>query len=409
MNPIHTDKFVNNVISLRTAIPFTEKNLHVLHLLLNMRRSRSEKYPDRASFSTALSNAYAAGVGFNMNAYGPQLILDVRLVYIRAALVEEEGYVQAILDLLDQIVHHPLLDEEKLEESRFEVLSRLQTILENPDAAALLKAAELAAPGTTLSIPVQGTVEGFEAVTLKDIEDLWKQIHESPLAIYTAGNIEPEIENYLNDLPQKELKKLSHELLRPGEVRSEIVEREVDAISLTQIYADQTEPDADEYCALLVLNSMLGGCATNLLFQTIREQYSLCYSISSSMIRFEGALVITAQVLPGSLEKVQELIALQIRRLVDQDYDPSLLDHAKRALLDSLAEQQDSARAMIEQSFLNHYLSRDKSMEALKEMISQVSADQVSGLAEKLVLRSWCAVLNPSGAEETEEETEDAR
>lgn len=400
MYPIHTDKFVNNVISLRTSIPFTLKNLHILHLLWNMRRSRSEKYPDRASFSTALSNAYAAGVGFNMNAYGPELILDIRLVYIRAALVEEEGYTDAILDLLDQVVQHPLLDAERLEESRFEVLTRLQTILENPDAAAMLKAAELAAPGTTLSIPVQGTPEGFMAVTLEDVQELWKEIHERPLSIYTVGSIEPEIEAYLNALPQAELKKQPHEILQPGEVANEIVEREVDAISLTQIYADQTEPDAGTYPALLVLNSMLGGCATNLLFQTIREKYSLCYTISSSMIRFEGALVVTAQVLPGSREKVQELIAAQIQRLISQDYDPSLLDHAKRSLLDSLAEQQDSSRAMIEQSFLNHYLSRDISMEEFKEQIASVTADEVAQAAGRLCLRSWCAVLNPEAVEE---------
>lgn len=400
MNPIHTDKFVNNIISLRTAIPFNEKNLNILHLLWNLRRTRSEKYSDRASFSTALSNAYAAGLGFGFNAYGEQLILDVRLVYIRAALIEEEGYIDAVLDVLDQIVHHPLLDDERLEESRFEVTSRLQTVMENPDAVSMLKALELAAPGTTLSIPVQGTVEGFASVTLEDAQELWNQVHSSPMDIYTVGSIEPEIEAYLNALPQAELHKQPHTILQPGEVNGQIIEKEVDSISLTQVYADQTEPDAEDHSVLMVLNSMLGGCSTNLLFQTIREEHSLCYSISSSMIRFEGALIVTAQILPGSLEKVQKLVSQQIQRLIDQDYDPDLLEHAKRALLDSLAEQQDSARSMIEQAFLNQYLSRDKTMDELKDMISAVTADQVSEKAKKLVLRSWCAVLNPDLTEE---------
>ena len=44
---------------------------------------------------------------------------------------------------------------------------------------------------------------------------------------------------------------------------------------------------------MFVMNSLLGQSPTSLLFEEVREKHSLCYSISSYLIQFDGALIIT--------------------------------------------------------------------------------------------------------------------
>lgn len=405
MNSVLTTKFVNNTLSLRTAIPFTEENLHVLHLLCAMRSCRSEKYPDRASFTAALSNAYAASLRFNLNAYGPNLMLGITLIYLREDLVQEEGYEQAITDLLDQALHHPVLDQEKLDEARFEILSRLQAMLENPDAAATLKAAELAAPGTTLSIPIQGTPEGYAAVTLEQVQALSDAISAASFEIYACGQPEQEVLAYLDSLPQVQMSKPEHAILAQGNCSSAEVHRDVDAMSLTQIYADGTEPDSDQWPAVLLMNAMLGASSTSLLFETVREKHSLCYSIGSSLIRFEGALVVSAQILPGSLEKVQQLIAEQIDVLKNNAFDQALMDNARLGLINGYAEEQDRAGYLIQEQFLSSYLHQPQTAEVMKQKIRDVTREQVAEAAGRLCLRSWCVACAPSAAPSQAEQT----
>lgn len=87
------------------------------------------------------------------------------------------------------------------------------------------------------------------------------------------------------------------------------------------------------------------------MFDEIREKNSLCYSISSSIIRFDGALLIHTGVNRKDVTKVLNLIETQIDRLLNMDYDDRYLEIAKMDYKDRIISGLDHAQSLIAQAF----------------------------------------------------------
>jgi predicted Zn-dependent peptidase len=83
--------------------------------------------------------------------------------------------------------------------------------------------------------------------------------------------------------------------------------------------------------ALRLLNVLLGENMSSRLFQVIREQHGLAYSIQSTGTAWSdcGDLVISAGLDDAHLEKALRLILREARRLVDRAPDKAELDRAR--------------------------------------------------------------------------------
>ena len=72
--------------------------------------------------------------------------------------------------------------------------------------------------------------------------------------------------------------------------------------------------------AIYLMNSILGGGMSSRLFQSIREEAGLAYSIYSELSPFRdtGSLSVYAGMSPDKTERVLELTLAELRRLKDQ-------------------------------------------------------------------------------------------
>ena len=72
--------------------------------------------------------------------------------------------------------------------------------------------------------------------------------------------------------------------------------------------------------ALRMLNTLLGENMSSRLFQVVREDHGLAYSISSSLSLFDdvGALTISAGLDTGQLRQALKLIQCELRRFVEE-------------------------------------------------------------------------------------------
>src|SRR5690606_20175041 len=77
--------------------------------------------------------------------------------------------------------------------------------------------------------------------------------------------------------------------------------------------------NSDEMYPLLVLNNILGGSMSSRLFQSIREERGLAYSIYSypSVYKNGGSLVIYAGTNPNQLEDVSKIIYNEIQDIIE--------------------------------------------------------------------------------------------
>ncbi|WP_304753056.1 insulinase family protein, partial [Dubosiella newyorkensis] len=158
------------------------------------------------------------------------------------------------------------------------------------------------------------------------------------------------------------------------------------------IYATSISFQSPLYYPLLALNSILGQGPVSLLFEEVREKHSLCYSISSSLIRFDGALMISVGTRKDALDQVLLLIHEQIERIVHMDYPDSLLEIAKKDLKDLFLRQKDRSNSMLEQHFLDMLLRREESEEQRNKAIDSISKFLIAQAARQLFLLSSVVV-----------------
>ncbi|MEW6536109.1 MAG: pitrilysin family protein [Candidatus Auribacterota bacterium] len=90
---------------------------------------------------------------------------------------------------------------------------------------------------------------------------------------------------------------------------------------------------------LKILNTILGENMSSRLFQTIREEHGLAYSIHSSIERFmdTGSLVISAGVEEKNLIKTVELVCTELRNLTQELVSDDELDRARKYAIGQLS------------------------------------------------------------------------
>ena len=96
------------------------------------------------------------------------------------------------------------------------------------------------------------------------------------------------------------------------------------------------DPDRD---ALTVVNQALGGGMASRLFQEVREERGLAYSVYSYRASFDdaGFLAVYAGTAPERLQETLEVIETELARLVRDGLPPAELDAAKGHLTGSIA------------------------------------------------------------------------
>ncbi|MGV9800536.1 M16 family metallopeptidase [Mycobacterium sp. NPDC003449] len=154
--------------------------------------------------------------------------------------------------------------------------------------------------------------------------------------------------------------------------------------------------------ALSVLNTALGGGLSSRLFQQIREERGLAYSVYSTVDTFadSGALSIYAGCLPERFDEVVRVTTDVLEQVARDGLTEDECRIAKGSLRGGLVlGLEDSASRMhrIGRSELNY--GEHRSIEHTLELIDAVTLDEVNAVAQQLLTREYgAAVLGPQQA-----------
>lgn len=393
---------------MRRFVPLTKENTAVFNLLVFMLSSRTVRYPSRQALVSAASHAYGMRYGWAINGYGTKMLVEFRAAWLKSDYVPQEGYASEAAGLIESLLFEPLLDQESLEEARYLLLNRIALMEQDPDSRAMKEALGHAQEGHNIEIFMFGEPEIIEAVTLEDVRNAWNLLLAQPAALLKDGELEEEIEQAVCSCIDSMPVATKTVLLSAHEPNRIVLEKDIHQTSLVQVYATGVSwNDKVSSMRLMLFNSLFGGSSTSLLFSIIREQYSYCYSISTNLIRFDGALVLTTGTLRKHVQQVQALIAQILESIAQMNYDPQALRLAKNELIDAMSGQQDSLRAMMEQEFLD-LLRREKwDMDECLQIIEDTTAQDLVPIAQSLCLISECMVMEKEEAMEQEEEADE--
>lgn len=394
-----TEKFTDTCLSVRYILPMNKAWITPLNVLIMMYRNKTEHYVSSQKWITALSDAYDTKVGTTLYAYGNQMIIDYRYQYIRTDWIEDTTYEEKVIHLLDEFLFHPCFDIDSLDKAKYMLKNRLKRQMDDPDSLAVRSALTQIPAHHSLCVDLYGEYDQVDAISLGQINRLYREIKKAPCVVYSVGKISPRMKAYMETIDEADHIQANYDCIDVHDCIKQVVSKDISQTSVAQIYQTHIGMDSDLYYALLVANSMLGQCPNNLLFDTIREKYGYCYSISSSLIRFDGALLIQTGTEKQYVEKLLPLIDQQLGRLCRKEYEATLMENAKMDLIDGLISGQDYARTWIEQMYLDDLLHRKLTLEDKLNGIRSVTMDQVAEAAGSIQLISQAVI------EENEDES----
>ena len=392
MKIIEQNKFSESVISLRYVLELNENTITSYNLLCHMLRAKTEAFEDKRKISLELNKNYGMRMSINLSSYGKLLCLQYRFQYIRSDWIDDDNYLDRIIDVMNQFLFHSVLTEENLLEAKYLLHNRLLMQRDDPFYMAMITSFGIIQEKQALSIPVQGYLEKIDEVTLDDIEELHTFIQSLHPHVYVCGHIDEKVKNYLASISSQNEILSNYSILKGCSYIEKRITRKIEQTCLSKVYKTNVEPSSKEYDALLLMNSILGQSPVNLLFEEVREKHSYCYSIGSNIVRFDGALYIYAGCKKENVDKILSLIDVQIQRLIDMEYEDDLLEIAKKDWMDGLTAGLDNQIAYIERSFISSILCQHRTLQQRMNAIQQVTKEDISEVAKKLKAVSLAVV-----------------
>ncbi|MDD6466768.1 MAG: pitrilysin family protein [Erysipelotrichaceae bacterium] len=385
-----TDKFKDVTISLRFSKPLNQTNATVRSLLGMMLVDRTQKYNTKLSMQRQLDYLYGANLYHKITGYGTAHVLEIKL-----QVINERYTNQPLLEnqfaLLHEVIFAPLLTEESFQEAKRLLKEKFDRSLDTPAVFASKRLLELAANDQPLAIDASGNPSLIGSITLQQVQKEYDSlINENMVDCFVVGDYQETrvsdfVDQYLNLHGNQNSSSFYH--LQKQEFNRVVEQMQIQQTVLSQLYRTGINIADDDYWALRITNALLGVYPTSLLFQEVREKRSLCYSIYSSIIAYDGALVIQTGINKENVELVEELIKQQMVRLQNGDFNDDLLQTTKEMMMNGLKTIEDDVSSIIGLRYQNVLLNRQNQLLDFIHQIAQVSKEDVMRIAKQLELQ----------------------
>lgn len=346
----------------------------ISHFLEHMVFKGSQKRTARA-----LAEA-VEDVGGSINAYTAR---DVTGYYIR--LLKEDAPVA--LDILSDLVFGAVLEDKEVLKERDVILQEIGQVQDTPDDLVFDVLQEAAYPGQAFGAPILGTRESVSAMT-GDMLRHFRNTHYvgANMVLSAAGNI---THADLVRMAQAHFGAIAKgEKITPDAVQwaggDARLTRPAEQLHMTFGF-DGFGLEDDALYGLQVLSTMLGGGMSSRLFQQVREEHGLAYSVFSDVTAHAGAgfLTLYAGTSPDDAPKALSLIAQCCCDVKNAD-DARELNRAKAQLKTGLAMALESSASLSEQIGRQMLaFGRTIPPDELIAKVENVSLEQVRSIARQ--------------------------
>ena len=386
---LETDKFKDNMISMRFLFDLDQKKASARSLLAFMMTNRTAIHPTNQSLTSYLDDLYGMNISMNTYGLGACHMLELRCSAIADQFVQE-SYSMVIrqFELLKEVLFEPLLDEQGLfdeelfEEAKMIMRSRVLRRKDDPGSFAIDENNKRIGKGTPFAISCLGEADAIEALTREDVKQAYQELlSQTVIEIYVVGMVN---QQQVQEMFEQQELFASRNCTYPvfyewpqKELMKDEVQKDIDQTTLLLTWLTQINHTHPLYYALKVGNTMFGGDANSFLFRVVREQHSLCYTIYSSVYSMDEVLVALAGISYDKKEQTAALMEEQFQKLVDGNFDEGQLETSKKLMINGLQSQFDSTGGIINFLYQQTITQMNLSVEEVIERIRQVTREQV--------------------------------
>ncbi len=397
-------RFTQSYLRFVFSMPADPRKNSARALAMRIVLQASAEYPTRQAFSLAQDRLYGGSVDVTSDNEGDLQTIEFTAEGIAQGLHGERPF-QNLAALLLNALRNPLLDEEGLLDEqlfnteRNNLIMELKSRMQNKAKYAYDRSQALLLEGKAEGISPRGDLAVLETLTRREVSDAWFELlRDGKAAIYTAGKLDTAFHDHLINLLKKfqELGRAPEASIRtvnfakPLNLETEIIYSEykdVEQTRLVMYWGGLAPYPLVKGAVLNVLNSILGGDSHSLLFEKVREEHGLAYSIYSQPLKHLSMIMVAAGINAGQIALAIEDCREQVALIASGDFSErhfmssvAMVEAKLMSLSDSLngqliyqisaleaGHQQDSKEAI---EYL-HTVTRDNLMEmasSLKEL-----------------------------------------
>jgi predicted Zn-dependent peptidase len=314
------------------------------------------------------------------------------------------GDLPQVVDVVADIVCRSRLAQSEIERERSVVREEILAYEDNPEEKINDLLAEQVWGGHALGLPILGTAETVDGLTAEQLRAYYSRRYRPELLMVSA--VGPVEHDAVADLVERHLRPPDGEPAAlsgppppfvPG-VRHE--ERDLQQLYLSLGTRGVPFADADHH-ALLVLNTLLGGGMSSRLFQGVREEAGLAYSVYSvpDFFRDAGMFSIHMGVLPERGREALRRTREELERLLRDGPDETEVEAARLQSMGGVVMDNESLTArMIQLANEEIYRGTYTTLDEQIARVLSVTRDQVVEAARRFLdpSRFALAALGPA-------------
>lgn len=397
LHTIPTTKYKTIQISIKFKTPLKETIATKRTLIANLLEISSKKYPNQTALRSKLSELYGAGYGINVSKKGNFHILSFNMSVVNDKYIHSESdLLEEAVDFLKEIIFYPNVLDGAFDETTFirekdKLADDYDSLFDDKQAYAHVSLDRLLFEEKEQQVPSSGTKEELLPITKESLfSDYQALIANDEIDVYVLGDIaEEKVVAAFQKLPFTNREVQGGEVFhQTPPVQDLIQETETQEITQAKYNLGFTTPifyHGKNYYAGQVFNGVFGGYPHSKLFLNVREKESLAYYASSSLDTFRGTMVVQTGIDSKEVNKVNEIIAKQLKDMQQGDFSQEAFEQTKSMLKNSVVQSEDNPNAVIERIYANQLaLGKVIDMEQWIASIDAVTKEDVVKIAQQI-------------------------
>ncbi|MDR2781368.1 MAG: insulinase family protein [Holosporaceae bacterium] len=294
------------------------------------------------------------------------------------------------IDILSDILQNPTFLADDLEKERSVILQEISQTQDTPDDIIFDHFQNVAFANQSLGRSILGPVNVVSRLTAGDLREYRSKYYNADNIVFgAAGNVDhcelldlasgyfSRFKTYTTPIHNEQYKYV-------GGTYSDI--RDLEQTHVVIGFQGVSSLD-DDYYTSTIMSSILGGGMSSRLFQEVRENRGLAYSIYSfsSSHRRNGVFGIYAATSAEKLEELSDVVACELMKICDSVLDQELEKNKtqfRAGLLMANESNSSSCEQIVNQTLI---FKRPIDRDEILQKINNITTDDVKKLAAKMM------------------------
>ncbi len=392
-HPIFTDNFKFNSYTINFLMPLSEENATSAALLSQILKRGCQKYGEMDKIVARLEELYGASITVSSDKLGENLSFTLQGYCMDDRFaVENENILESVLDLMADILLHPLTENgvfrsDFFAQEKSNHADLIRGIINDKRTFSMMRCKEIMFGDSAYRFSSNGTLDYLEKITAALLFSFYQNMIQNCSVMVTYIGRRIDVEGLMKKHFAVLLNGESSSVVRsdyaiPAEIR--VIDESFD-VAQGKLCMGLRLTESVDYFAARLFNVIFGGSPTSKLFMNVREKLSLCYYCSSMVDPYVHSVFISSGIEFEKYQVAKDEIMRQLDDMKNGNITDEEFENGKLYLLDYIKGMKDSHGLLLANKLQNHLLGFEYSIDEQLERVSALRPEEIVRVARCVV------------------------